>query len=234
MVLPPLAIMTAVSTATRPRSWSGTASSRRRAPDRAWIRPVRSAVSRRVAAPAWVTTWSPPAVTVNRRAHRVESCTRKVPSGTGSSWRRHLRFSQPGGTFLYPLRMDEAQDPETPRYRDLSLQDNPRPRTGRGGWWRVRAGPSGWIYRSSGQRCPHRDPPGPAAHPAAAGACGWSISAVRRVRLHTGVAVARHPRRGRSAGMPLGVQVRPRRRGSASPAGRRVDRRPAGAGHPGG
>lgn len=39
-----------------------------------------------------------------------------VPSSAGTSWLRHLRLTQPGGTILYPLRMNISQDPEIPRY----------------------------------------------------------------------------------------------------------------------
>lgn len=65
---------------------------------KALVRPVRSATNRRAAVPAWAMTPFPLPVTVSRCDHRVESCTRKVPSGSGFFLTSTLRFSQLGGT----------------------------------------------------------------------------------------------------------------------------------------
>src|SRR5665811_1172561 len=80
---PPSAIITATSTRTLPRSWTGENDRRARALDNWAVRPVRSPTRRSPTLPAWATTPDPPPVTDKPADHEVRF-TCRVPSSWGS------------------------------------------------------------------------------------------------------------------------------------------------------
>ena len=79
MASPPVVIIVATSTRTRPRSWPGVNPRRRRARDGRSVNPTRSASIRTATLPAWATTPVPSPDTTNPVDHAV-LFTYQVPS----------------------------------------------------------------------------------------------------------------------------------------------------------
>jgi hypothetical protein len=172
MVFPPPAVMTTVSVRTRPRSWSGVTSSRCRVCDSARVSPVRSATSRRAAAPAW----GDDAFTVAGDGQTVRPSGRVMHAKSafrfGILLTSTLRFSQIRGTFLCPHETHRSKIMKRLRIA-----------------WTLPAGGRYWMRRWTGSRAG-------SCGGSRAGGCGGVRSrvVVRAAGIPTDVEFATKPR----------------------------------------